>query len=150
MTFLDVTGSGKLVGTVINFAQTGPTLEGNPLIYVDDNASPQIAVTPHNVGAFLRRTFDYCVPNQRANIYINNQPAGTWYSAGTSDRVDVDGERRCWRDEEFPLPSTLTAGKASITLRIDAVRTTNPLNSSWTASRYQLYSFVLPQTHTIA
>lgn len=297
MTFLDVTGSGKLVGTVINFAQTGSTLEGNPLIYIDDNASPQIAVTgteewgqggnywnggqqvtlplgglpssennppgtdrdgaalyrflvadsvpfnrhlvvrwghgsvdqsvnpyratllwygtpvqtallsddlqlsspisqhahtyraqgantyqlsaayeysvhrplvtmpvdatrasssftmaldPHNVGAFLRRTFDYCVPNQRANIYVDNQPGGTWYSAGASDRVDVDGKRRCWCDEEFPLPSALTSGKASITLRVDALRTTNPLNSSWTASRYQLYSFVLPQTNTIA
>ncbi len=294
MTFLDVTGSGKLVGTVINFTRTGTTLEGNPLIYIDDNATPQIAVTgteewglggnywnggrqvtlplgglpssednpagtdrdgaalyrflvadnipfnrhlvvrwghgsvdqsanpyratllwygtpaptallsddmqlsssisqrahayqaagattyqlsaayeysvhrplvsiavdatsasssftmalnSHNVGAFLRRTFDYCVPDQRANIYVDNQPAGTWYSAGASDRVDVDGKRRCWRDEEFPLPSALTTGKTSITIRVDAVHTA--LNDSWTASRYQLYSFVLPQTPTM-
>ncbi len=291
MTFLDVRGSGKLIGTIINFAQTGPTLEGNPLIYIDDNQTPQIAVTgteewgqggnywnggqqvtlplgglpssennppgsdrdgaalyrflvadsvpfnrhlvvrwehgsvdqganpyratllwygtpaqtallsddmrlssptsrrvhtyrapdentyqlgaayeysvhrplltapvsaaratstftmmlnPHNVGAFLRRTFDYCMPNQRANIYVDNHPAGTWYSAGVSDRVDVDGQRRCWRDEEFPLPPALTSGKTSITIRIDPVHTTNPQNSPWTASHYQLYSFVLP------
>ncbi len=296
MTFLDVTGSGKLVGTVINFAEPGPTLEGNPLIYLDDNQTPQIAVTgteewgqggnywndghqvtlplgglpssgnnppgtdrdgaalyrflvadsipfnrhlvvrwqhgsvdqstnpyratmlwydtptptallsdelqltstgsrnshayhsssetsyqlsaayeysvhrplltapisetstmssftmalnPQNAGAFLRRTFDYCVPNQRANIYVDNRSAGTWYSAGGSNRTDVDGKQRCWRDEEFPLPPSLTAGKTSITIRIEFMQTTNPPDSVWTASHYQLYSFVLPHPNSV-
>jgi hypothetical protein len=292
MTFLDVQGSGKLVGTVINFANLGSTLEGDPHIYIDDSQTPQIAGTgteewglggnywnggnqvslplgglpsstnnppgsdqdgaalyrfliadsipfnrhltvdwehggmdestnpyratmlwygtpaqtallsdsmspamsasrlthhyqapgeqlyrmtaayeylvhnpllmmhgttttastsftmklnPQNVGAFLRRTFDDCVANQRANIYLDNAFAGTWYDAGGSNSVDVDGHPRCWRDEDFPLPAALTSGKSTVTVRIEFVPTTNPQNSVWTAFNYQMYSFVLPR-----
>src|SRR5437588_2030600 len=45
MTFLDVRGSGKLVGTVINFTAPDGTLEGDPHIYLDDSQTPQIAGT---------------------------------------------------------------------------------------------------------
>ncbi len=291
MTFLDVTGSGKLVGTVINFSAPGSTLEGDPHIYLDDSRTPQIAVTgteewglggnywnggqqvslplgglpgstnnppgsnidgaalyrfliadsipfnrhlvvrwehggidestlpyratmlwygtpaqtallsddmlpaastsalahhylatgertyqltaayeytvhsplstatgtaltgtasftmqldPRNAGAFLRRTFDDCVANQRANIYLDGSFAGTWYDAGVSKGAGVDGHRRCWRDEDFPLPPSLTAGKSSVHVRIAFLPTTDPQNSNWTASRYSMFSFVLP------
>lgn len=294
MTFLDVQGSGKLVGTVINFTAPGGTLEGDPHIYLDDSLTPQVAVTgteewglggnywnggqqvslplgglpssinnppganidgaalyryliadsipfnrhlvvrwehggedqsrlayrativwygtptqtavlsdsvspaapgsrlahhytatgeqtysltaayeyvvnaplmsatvtaltgttgianftmqldPRNVGAFLRRSFDDCVGNQRANIYLDNTFAGTWYDAGVSNGQGIDGHRRCWRDEDFPLPASLTAGKSSVQVRIVFLPTTNPQNSAWTAFRYSLYSFVLP------
>jgi hypothetical protein len=292
MTFLDVKGSGKLVGTVINFNRPDSTLEGDPRIYLDDSSTPQIAVTgteewglggnywnggvqtslplgglpssinnppgadidgaalyryliadsvpfnrhllirwehggadqstypyrstilwygnpaqtatlsdeiqpavtssrqthhytaqgekvytvtaaneyvvhsspstatgtqmtgttnftmaldPHNVGAYLRRTFDYCQPNQRANIYINNQFAGTWYDAGETTHRDSAGNLRCWRDEDFPLPASLTREKSSVTVRITFVPTTSPANNNWTAFSYQMYSFVMPK-----
>jgi Protein of unknown function (DUF2961) len=291
MTFLDVTGSGKLVGTVINFTTPGSTLEGNPYFYLDDSQTPQIAGTgteewglggnywnggqqvslplgglpssinnppgtnvdgaalyrfliadsipfnrhlvvrwehggidestlpyratmlwygtptqtallsdnmlpaapasalahhslatgeqtyqltaayeytvhsplstatataltgtasftmrldPRNVGAFLRRTFDDCVANQRANVYLAGKFAGTWYDAGASNRPGIDGHRHCWRDEDFPLPASLTAGKSSVNVRIAFTPTTDPLNSEWTAFRYSMFSFVLP------
>lgn len=290
MTFLDVRGSGKLVGTVINFSAPDGTLEGDPHIYLDDSKTPQISVTgteewgtggdywnngqqvslplgglpssinnppgtnidgaalyrfliadsipfnrhiivrwehgatdnvahpyratmlwygtptqtanrtdtvspaiptsslvhrytatddqtyqltaayeytvnsplstgtgitstgaesftmqldPHNTGAFLRRTFDDCVANQRANVYLDGAFAGTWYDAGVSSRPGIDGHRRCWRDEDFPLPASLTTGKSSVNVRIVFVPTTNPQNDSWTAFRYEMYSFVL-------
>lgn len=291
MTFLDVTGSGKLVGTVINFSAPGSTLEGDPHIYLDDSQTPQVAVTgteewglggnywnggqqvslplgglpssinnppgtnidgaalyrfliadsvpfnrhlvvrwehggidestlpyratmlwygtpaqtallgddvvpavptsalahhylatgeqtyqltaaygytvhsplstetdtaltgsasftmqldPRNVGAFLRRTFDDCVANQRANIYLDGSFAGTWYDAGASQGTGIDGHQRCWRDEDFPLPASLTAGKSSVHVRIAFLPTTDPQNSEWTAFRYSMFSFVLP------
>jgi len=291
MTFLDVTGSGKLVGTVVNFSAPGSTLEGDPHFYLDDSLTPQIAVTgieewglggnywnggqqvslplgglpssinnppgsdidgaalyrfliadsipfnrhlvvrwehggsdastlpyratmlwygtpaqtallsddivpaapasalahhylasgeqtyqltsayeytvhsplssatgtamtgtasftmqldPHNVGAFLRRTFDDCVANQRANVYLDGSFAGTWYDAGVSKGAGVDGHRRCWRDEDFPLPASLTAGKSSVQVRIAFAPTSDPQNSKWTAFRYSMFSFVLP------
>jgi hypothetical protein len=103
-----------------------------------------MALDPRNEGAFLRRTFDYCVPNQRANIYIDGQFAGTWYSAGVSSRTDSEGHSRCWREEDFPLADSLTAGKTSVRVRIEFVPTINPQNSAWTAFSYQMYSFVLP------
>ena len=108
------------------------------------SASFTMALDPHNAGAFLRRTFDYCVPNQRANIFIDGQFAGTWYTAGASTTTGIDGHSRCWRDEDFPLPASLTHGKSSVTVRVEFVPTSNPQNKAWTAFRYQMYSFVLP------
>ncbi|HYL42753.1 MAG TPA: hypothetical protein VEU97_05155, partial [Ktedonobacteraceae bacterium] len=120
----------------------------NPLITttgssVTGEADFTMALDPRNVGAFLRRTLDYCVANQRANIYIDGSFAGTWYSAGGSTSVDIDGHRRCWRDEEFPLPASLTAGKSSVKVRVVFLPTTDPQNSTWTAFHYQMYSFLL-------
>ncbi|HEX7737264.1 MAG TPA: DUF2961 domain-containing protein [Ktedonobacteraceae bacterium] len=290
MTLLDTRGSGKLVGTVINFTQPGPTLEGDPHIYLDDSQTPQISVTgteewglggdywhngqqvslplgglpsssnnpagtdhdgaalyrylisdsipynrhllvrlehggnneytlpyraavfwygtstetarvsdtvspgnaksrarhvygathehistmtaayeatvqsslsrarvssltgsasftmaldPHNVGAFLRRTFNSCVANQRADVFLDGQFAGTWYDAGAAPGRGVDGNLRCWRDEDFPLPASLTSGKTSITVTLRFVPTQEPRDSTWTAADYQMNCFVM-------
>jgi hypothetical protein len=275
MTFLDYRGSGKLVGTVINFGAVGPTLEGDPHIYLDDSHTPQIAATgseewgmggdywnnghqttlplaglpsstnnpqgtdvngaaeyrfliadsipfnsrilvnwqhggvnestlpyqatmlwygnpsatavrtdqlmasggtsyrlnsayeytvtappvdgtmtaitgqsdfvmrlrPDNVGAFLRRTFDSCVPNQRATVLVNGQFAGTWYDPGGSPRSG----NRCWREEDFPLPASLTQGHDAITITVrnaPAPSAGLPAGTVWTAAEWSLYSFV--------
>ncbi|GLV53345.1 hypothetical protein KDH_02000 [Dictyobacter sp. S3.2.2.5] len=111
---------------------------------ITNSASFTMALDPHNVGAYLRRTFDYCQPNQRANIYIYNQFAGTWYNAGGITHQDAAGHLRCWRDEDFPLPPSLTQGKSSVNVRVVYLPTTAPANSGWTASDYQMYSFVMP------
>ena len=106
-------------------------------------ASFTMQLDPRNVGAFLRRTFDDCIGNQGANIYLDSSFAGTWYDAGASNGVGVDGHQRCWRDEDFPLPASLTAGKSSVNVCIVFLPTTNPQNGDWTAFRYSMYSFVL-------
>ena len=111
---------------------------------ITNSASFTMALNPHNVGAFLRRTFDYCQPNQRANIYVNNQFAGTWYDAGITTGKDPAGHLRCWRDEDFPLPASLTRGKSSVNVRVVYVPTTTPADSDWSAFDYQMYSFVMP------
>ena len=102
----------------------------------------KMALDPHNVGAFLRRTFDYCVPNQRADITIDSHFAGTWYNAGSA--TSQPGPQRCWREEDFPLPASFTIGKKAVNIHIAFLPTSNPPDRSWTAFRYQLYSFVLP------
>ena len=107
----------------------------------------KMALNPRNVGAFLRRTFDYCVPNQRASITVDGHPAGTWYSAGSATTAtNRPGPQRCWREEDFPLPASLTLGKTTINIHIAFLPTSDPPDRSWTAFRYQLYSFVLPYT----
>lgn len=107
-------------------------------------ASFTMQLDPHNAGAFLRRTFDDCVANQRAQVYLDGKFAGTWYDAGSYNGIGVDGHQRCWRDEDFPLPASLIAGKSSVQVRIVFTPTTNPPDSAWTAVRYTMYSFVLP------
>ncbi len=103
-----------------------------------------LTLDPANVGAFLRRQFDYGAPNQRARIFVDGQPAGTWYTGGYFNGNDIDGRVRRWREEEFPLPASLTSGKSSIVVRVEFVPTTDPPNTYWTEFRYQLYSFVMP------
>jgi hypothetical protein len=103
-----------------------------------------MALDPRNVGAFLRRQFDYASPNQRALVFVDGQPAGTWYTGGYFDGYDIDGHVRRWREEELPLPPALTAGKSIITLRVEFLPTADPPDINWTEFRYQLYSFVMP------
>ena len=45
LTFLDVSGSGRIVGTVINFGRVGETLEGDPHFYLDGSRTPQVTLT---------------------------------------------------------------------------------------------------------
>lgn len=103
-----------------------------------------MALDPNNVGAFLRRQFDYGAANQRARIYIDGQFAGTWYSASNFTGADIDGHVRRWREEEYPLPASLTQDKIMVTVRVEHVPTSDPPNTVWTEFRYQMYSFVMP------
>jgi hypothetical protein len=291
MTFLDVAGSGRIVGTIVNFGRVGPTLEGNPRFYLDGNRTPQVQATgteewglggnywrrdhqtslplgglpssnnnplgsdddgaafyrfliadsipfnhsavlrwehgasdtsvipyravvlwygtpvktalpsdsldvgdvrsraahhygatdahrygltaavgyavhaplysasgvattgtssfrmrldPRNTGAFIRRVLDYGIPNQRANVYLDGQPAGTWYTAGSFSGADREGHVRRWREEELPLPPSLTAGKSSVKVEVRFAPTTNPVDAAWTEFSYKLFSFVPP------
>jgi hypothetical protein len=75
---------------------------------------------------------------------VDGQLAGTWYDAGVSSKVGVDGHPRCWRDEDFPLPPSLTREKAFVKVSLRFIPTNNPQNSAWTASAYQMYDFILP------
>ncbi len=102
-------------------------------------------VDPHNAGAFLRRTFDYCSANQRAAVYVDGTFAGFWYSAGgaSSNGDAADHNPRCWRDEDFPLPATLTAGKSTLSLHLVFSPLSDAPATAWTAFTYQIYSFAL-------
>lgn len=97
-----------------------------------------LALRPDNVGAFLRRTFDSCVANQRAEVLVDGRSAGIWYDPGHS-------AGRCWRAEDFPLPASLTSGKSTITVTLKNAPADSaglPSGTVWTAADYQLYSFV--------
>ena len=73
----------------------------------------------------LRRLYDQATP-QDAEVYVNGQPAGRWYSAAT------DKERR-WADSDFILPVGLTRGRSTIDVEIRAVA------GAWTEFRYELW-----------
>src|SRR5438046_4276215 len=78
MTFLDVKGSGKLVGTVIYFSAPDSTLEGDPHIYLDESKTPQIAVTGTEewglVGNYWNGGHQVSLPLGGLPSSINNPP----------------------------------------------------------------------------
>jgi hypothetical protein len=129
-----------------------------------------LKLVPGNLGVLLRRKLDYSLPDQRAEVFVdagNGQdwvPAGVWYLAGsnTSIRSNPKGElgaaqhvvqtsNRRFRDDEFLVPRTLTAGRTSIRVRVKFVPVAIPLypgcpvpELAWSEIRYDAYCFIMP------
>ncbi len=62
----------------------------------------------------LIRRIDYFISNQKANIYIDGQLAGEWFTQGGN------GSYR-WLNAEFKIPSKFTAGKSKITVKTEFI-----------------------------
>jgi hypothetical protein len=132
-----------------------------------------LAIRPDNFGVLLRRKLDYGFADQRASVFVADATAGaaftfagTWYLAGSNTCAFVDSptetgttspvletSNRQWRDDEFLLPSGLTAGRAQIRVRIvfaprvpaAPVAPGEALGTrAWSEYRYAAYSYVLP------
>jgi len=113
----------------------------------------------------LRRKLDYAYPNQRAEVFVDGKPAGTWYLAGSNTCVFsapqgelgatehvVQTSNRRFRDDEFLLPRDLTAGRSSIRVRVKFTPVKIPLypgyalpELAWSEMRYTAYSYVMPR-----
>ncbi|MCV7103490.1 glycoside hydrolase family 172 protein [Mycobacterium palustre] len=87
---------------------------------------------PDNHGILLRRTSDQAIGYQAANVAIDGVPAGIWLQPRSN------GSHR-WLDDAYPVPESLTAGKALITVTLTPIRD-SPL---WTASRYHVDNLTL-------
>jgi hypothetical protein len=119
-----------------------------------------LALDPANIGAFLRRTYDYGVADQRAEVWLDGRFAGVWFNPGYWIGNDAFGvPRRIW-DEEFALPPDLTAGKSKVTVEMRPVIGGTATAPAWTELRYQLYSLTaapsasayalyLPEVHVL-
>jgi hypothetical protein len=70
-----------------------------------------MAISPANCGVIVRKMFDQNMQPQSASVTIDNTPVGTWYKAGSNTA-------HRWREDEFMIPSSATAGKTSITLHL--------------------------------
>jgi hypothetical protein len=84
-----------------------------------------------NAGILLRRRSDQGIGLQKADVFVDDIFAGTWYEAdGNFSSVS-----RRWLDSEFMIASNLVAHKTSV--RISIV----PLSSSgvWNEYRYWVY-----------
>jgi hypothetical protein len=102
-----------------------------------------LKLEPENLGVLLRRTLDYALPNQRAEIEVadasdpdrkdkpNWKPAGAWYLAGSNTCVYsnpkpelgatqhvVQTSNRRFRDDEFLIPRALTERRTAIRVRV--------------------------------
>ncbi len=124
-----------------------------------------------NLGVLLRRKLDYSFPDQRAEVFIADNPkanwklAGTWYLAGSNTCVYsnpkeelgatqhiVQTSNRRFRDDEFLISRELTQGKKAIWVRIKFTPVNRPLfpgypvgTQAWSEMKYTAYSFVMPK-----
>jgi hypothetical protein len=74
----------------------------------------------------LRRLYDQATA-QDAEVFVNGQSAGRWYTAA------MNSTRR-WADSDFILPAALTRGRTAIEVEIRAI------GGTWTEFRYELWS----------
>ena len=59
-----------------------------------------MAIDSSNAGVLLRRRMDHSVAHQRADVFVDDAAAGTWYDAGSN-------ATHIWRDSEFLVPPRL-------------------------------------------
>ena len=64
-----------------------------------------------NHGARLRHRLDQGTPRQAADVYVNEQFAGTWYHPDRNPYLR-------WFDSEYDLPADLTRGKSELKIRL--------------------------------
>nr|WP_275403954.1 DUF2961 domain-containing protein [Pseudonocardia acidicola] len=90
-----------------------------------------LAIDPVNSGVTLTRRTDHGVADQRARVVVDGADAGEWSDPGR-DRAYR------WRDSSFDVPSSITAGRSAITVRLEDVLPGN----EWTEFGYRAYSTV--------
>jgi hypothetical protein len=88
-----------------------------------------MTLSPTNSGAILRRRFDQSVANQRANVYVDGEPVGEWYRAGSN-------KFHCWRDDDFMIPAKYTRGRKTIQIKIQFLSSSD----DWNEFKYSLYT----------
>jgi hypothetical protein len=123
-----------------------------------------LKIDPKNLGVMLRRKLDYSFPNQRAEVFVDDKPAGVWYLAGSNTCVFsspkeelgetlhvVETSNRQFRDDEFLIPRALTKGRSSIRVKVRftpqkiALYPGYPIPElAWSEMRYTAYSYVMP------
>jgi hypothetical protein len=135
------------------------------------NASQfRLQLRPDNFGVLLRRKLDYSFPNQRAEVYVADEPdsgwklAGIWYLAGSNTCVYsnpkeelgatqhiVETSDRRFRDDEFLIASGLTRDRKAVWVKVKFTPVNRPLfpgypldKQAWSEIRYTAYCFVLP------
>lgn len=130
----------------------------------------RLRLRPENLGVLLRRKLDYSFPNQRAEVYVADEPktdwkpAGIWYLAGSNTCVYsnpreefgatqhiVETSNRRFRDDEFLISRELTQGRKRLWVRLRFTPMNRPLfpghplgEEAWSEIRYTAYCFVLP------
>jgi hypothetical protein len=77
----------------------------------------------------LRRLLNQGIGNQRAQVFADGTLVGDWLSPGSN-------LNHAWREEDFAIPNSLTAGKASLLIEIRFVSS----DVDWTEFEYEAYS----------
>lgn len=92
-----------------------------------------VQVDPDNHGVLLRRSGDQVNGFQSADVAIDGAPVGNWFQPRANPF-------HRWLDDTYPVPGSVTAGKAELTVTLTPTAGSPP----WTASRYQVDALVGP------
>jgi hypothetical protein len=133
-TLLDVAGPRSISSIKLNIPGIVPSL---PETLTDNGRADTnfsqftMSLNSSNTGAVLVRRLDYGIADQKANVFVDGALVGQWFNSGG------DGSYR-WRDDNFNIPASFTAGKSSITVKVAFVSST----LDWNEFYYWIYSTV--------
>ncbi|OCT12584.1 hypothetical protein A8709_32745 [Paenibacillus pectinilyticus] len=91
----------------------------------------QMAINSSNQGVLLRKTYGADVGKQMADVYVDNTYVGRWYTPEKNVTYTV-------ADTDFAIPSSATAGKSQITVKVQFVSS----QVDWNEFKYEAYSMV--------
>jgi hypothetical protein len=90
--------------------------------------------TPDNHGMILRRQLDHGTYGERAEVLVNDSPAGVWLTPGLNDS-------KRWTDSDFAVPASLTAGRSRQAVELHVLPSDGaPRGEGWTDFDYRVYS----------
>jgi hypothetical protein len=99
---LESSYEGGAAGTLVR--DRGRTHDGGEIAFT-------AAIDPDNHGVRLRRRLDQGTARQSADVYVNDQFAGTWYHPDQNPYLR-------WFDSEYDLPAEVTRGKSELKIRL--------------------------------
>lgn len=99
--------------------------------YIDGSSEFIVNVTPGKK-VKIKRLFDYNLESQWAEVYVDNQYVGIWFTNGSNDI-------KRWREEFFIIPEEFTAKKSQI--KIEFRGTSGEYK--WSEFHYWIYSMDL-------
>ena len=91
-----------------------------------DSSEFRVAIPATNNGLVLVRGLNYAYENQEAKVYVNDEFAGTWLTAGKN-------ESKTWREDLFIIPPEYTSGKENIHIKMI------PLRDTWSEMYYHIH-----------
>ncbi len=89
----------------------------------------QLAVSPDNQGVVLRRLLNQTTGNQRAEVFVDDTLVGDWLTPGSN-------AWHPWRECDYVLPASVTAGKSLLSLEIRFVSS----DTDWNEFQYETFS----------
>ncbi len=100
---------------------------------ISDSSSFAVSLSSTNMGLLIRRRADAVPGRQHVKVYVDEALVSDWYTAD----CNFTNLNRRWFDAELQIPAAYTAGKTSVTVRLEKDLSSAGL---WSEYRYWVYS----------